>query len=446
MKIIEQGKSARKHPQYRHVKANWPVNQLLAFKKRTLMKKKLLITVGAGASLDFGMPSVSDIDKLFNKFANDNFSLTTGSNKNLYSFIRDEINSYYQKCPKSGLRKSVNFEEVLYQILLLCGSLGDNYFYNASNALFLTKKLPNVNHFGKEHPVDSNILRHLASHLVDSLLGEFINRCDQIKKDKKTELLKLESFLSTLTDQFDIGIISLNYDNIFTQAKPDLNTGFTKGSGIFDLQTVTNDSTWNFIYHLHGSVHFSMEGDSLNMHAIKWNDKPSKNHKTESAGRNTQDSTEGTPYLTSPIIAGYGKTNQILRPPFRSYYSQIDRLVLEADSYLFLGYGFNDLHLNSAFSTIRSRQRPVVIIDWANDNQDPLQFRHDIWSENLFRTIPTNGSEMSFGNYSIPADIGELKRNKDFEISKNPKYPLAVWYSGVLDAYNNDSKVITKLS
>jgi hypothetical protein len=29
LKIIEQGKFARKHPQYRYIKANWPVNQWL---------------------------------------------------------------------------------------------------------------------------------------------------------------------------------------------------------------------------------------------------------------------------------------------------------------------------------------------------------------------------------------------------------------------------------
>ncbi len=31
LKIIEQGKSAQKYPQYRHIKANLPNNQLLGF-------------------------------------------------------------------------------------------------------------------------------------------------------------------------------------------------------------------------------------------------------------------------------------------------------------------------------------------------------------------------------------------------------------------------------
>ena len=34
LKIIEQGKSARKYPQYRYTKANWPDNQWLARTRR----------------------------------------------------------------------------------------------------------------------------------------------------------------------------------------------------------------------------------------------------------------------------------------------------------------------------------------------------------------------------------------------------------------------------
>jgi hypothetical protein len=97
---------------------------------------------------------------------------------------------------------------------------------------------------------------------------------------------------------------------------------------------------------------------------------------------------EGISYPTSPIVAGYGKTQQILRQPFRTYFAQVSRLVHEADSLLFLGYGFSDLHLNVAFSEVRDRHRPVVVVDWAADDQDPLQFRHDSWSYNLFKTLP----------------------------------------------------------
>ena len=42
LKIIEQGKSARKYPRYRHIKAKWPVNQWLCItNERNLMEKNI---------------------------------------------------------------------------------------------------------------------------------------------------------------------------------------------------------------------------------------------------------------------------------------------------------------------------------------------------------------------------------------------------------------------
>jgi hypothetical protein len=61
-------------------------------------------------------------------------------------------------------------------------------------------------------------------------------------------------------------------------------------------------------------------------------------------------------------VASYGKTQQILRRPFRSYYSELDRLLSSADGLLCLRYGFADLHLNAALEGYRdARHRPVVM-------------------------------------------------------------------------------------
>jgi hypothetical protein len=121
---------------------------------------------------------------------------------------------------------------------------------------------------------------------------------------------------------------------------------------------------WNFIYHLHGSVHFAMTGVPHDLHGITWTATPSKNGPVHAIVRNSQNSMEGTSYPMSPFVAGYGKTQQILRQPFRIYFDQVNRLVHEADSLLFLGYGFGDLHLNAAFSEVRNRHRPIVVVDW----------------------------------------------------------------------------------
>ncbi len=147
----------------------------------------------------------------------------------------------------------------------------------------------------------------------------------------------------------------------------------------------------------------------------------------------------------SPFVAGYGKTQQILRQPFRTYFAQVNRLVHEADSLLFLGYGFGDLHLNALFSEVRGRRRPAVVVDWAKDDQDPLPFRHDNWTYNLFKTLPASAGRMSQAGHTAAACIADLKVADELEISNDPRYPLAVWYNGLLAACRQPQKILAQL-
>ena len=41
--------------------------------------------------------------------------------------------------------------------------------------------------------------------------------------------------------------------------------------------------------------------------------------------------------------------------------------------------------------------------------------------------------------------VGRLKAAKEFEISNNPEYPLAIWYGGMLAACDNVDKVMERL-
>ena len=153
--------------------------------------------------------------------------------------------------------------------------------------------------------------------------------------------------------------------------------------------------------------------------------------------------------LTSVIVVGYGKTNQIQRVPFRTYYAQLDKIVESSEAVLFLGYGFNDLHLNNCFYSIRKGnfKKPVVVIDYADKKHppSPLQIRSDTWSYNL-KTMPFfNYNEMGTDKGKSAPYIPESINNREFEISKNPNYPLAVWYGGFLEACRNYSKIKAKL-
>ncbi len=410
-------------------------------------KKKLMVVVGAGASIELGMPSVSEVDHLFSEWAKEGYQLTNDEDKTLYCYIRDEVNRHYSLNPKQGLQKKTNFEEILYVILQLSAALGDDNYSLPMNAFWGLKELPKIESYTGEKFVDGNDLRQLCSRLVDKLTAEFRERCKTSKDKNQQNFLDFKNFINQLSDDYDVAFISLNYDNLITQAYPNLFTGF-KDNGLFDPASVFGRSDWGLIYHLHGSVHFDMQGEPLNMHAIKWNSDLNSTFSGNSSGRNSQDTSEGISMPTSVIVAGYGKANQIQRVPFRTYYSRIDEIVTKADAFLFMGYGFNDLHLNNSLHAIRGRDqnKPVVIIDWAPDDQDPMQFRSDEWSYNLCRTVPVNASEMATKKYKHAApDIADLKSREEFEVSSNRKYPLSIWYGGFIEACKNYSKIKSEL-
>lgn len=65
----------------------------------------------------------------------------------------------------------------------------------------------------------------------------------------------------------------------------------------------------------------------------------------------------------------------------------------------------------------------------------------DDWSQNLHLTIPFDAHKMSYKNYSIAVSIGELKGEKEFEVSKDPEHPLSIWYGGFVQACENYYKI-----
>lgn len=405
------------------------------------MKKKLLIIAGAGASIDFGMPSVNAVDKLFHHWAREDYPVESSSNS-LFSYVKKEIEQH------TG--RSSHFEEVLYVLYMLDTLTHDNQSKNALGAFANPKCFPQINHFRFElkHP-KGFIFHSLTCDLIDRLLEEFRSRCLSVEETHGANFDSFKTFMSQLDSEFVLGVVTTNYDNLILQTLPDLFTGFDPETGCFSPVSVYSRDEWRFCYHVHGSVHFNQKGSATRMHAIHWQDDLTSAFEKNAGGRNSTITTEGLNLPTSAIIAGYDKANQVLGTPFRTYYSQIEKKVLEADAVLFLGYGFNDLHINRCFDLYREIKpgRKIVVVDYAKDGEDPLQFRRDQWSHNIFGTLRFNGREMGSKEYKhIAADIDKLKKNGEFEISRNPEYPLSIWYGGMLSACHSYNKIVAELN
>lgn len=410
-------------------------------------KKKLMVVVGVGASVELGMPSVKCIDELMCKWAREDFPLADDSNQSLYSYIRDQINDYYSLHPKSGLRRETNFEEVLYVCLQLAAILEDNDYMHPTNAFLSVKRLPKIERFQKKKNTQGSDLNLLVSILMDKLVSEIRERCKLVKSCYKHEFDKFKKFVKQLYDSYDVAFINLNYDNLLYQACPRVFTGFDNDGG-FDIDSVYSRDTWGLMFHVHGSVHFDMPGIN-NLHEIRWNSDLELVNNANSFGRSSQHILEGMSFPTSTIIAGYGKPYMITqRAPFSTYYSRIGQIAHEADAFLFLGYGFGDYHLNSYIQNIREKKRkkPAVVIDFASNCEDRMEHRQDQWTYDLCETLHVNASDMVAGRCSGLPSIANLKSDCEFEISNNSNYdPLSVWYGGFLKACKHYSKIESEL-
>jgi hypothetical protein len=55
--------------------------------------------------------------------------------------------------------------------------------------------------------------------------------------------------------------------------------------------------------------------------------------------------------------------------------------------------------------------------------------------------MKTPSGEMSI----IPRTVAGLKETREFELSRDPKRPLAIWYGGFLEACRHPEKVVQRL-
>ena len=415
--------------------------------------KKLLIFLGAGASIEFGMPSVNEIDKLFERWASECYSLNNRKeSKNLYTWLKETINKHREDNAKTGTKHELNFETLLFTMQTISSiSNEENIDYNKSLKAFIKlNQFPEIiTQYREVKTADGIDFKDMQAYLTDKLLIYIRKKCLTLNKDKKEELNKAKQFFTDLKEDYDLGFVNLNYDNVLLNVLPDLSTGFNPENGEFDKTEFYNNK-WNFCYHLHGSIHFNMTSDGPLAHNIIWEKDLDENFKTRALNRNVNFTSEGNYHLNSTIISGLDKANQLLRAPFRQYYMKIDSLINESDAILFIGYGFNDMHLNKIFPDHRyspNKKRNVVVIDYATENTKSIQMSQgNDWSSRLFQAIPFNFYDMGISKY-LPKDesILSYKQNKTFESSRNEEYPVSIWYNGFLEACENSKKFKNEL-
>ena len=419
---------------------------------RPSRKPKLLILAGAGAAVEFGMPSVSDVDHFLSGVAQEYFSLVDCPDSNLYKYIHKNIQEYWQY--NTGLQnKNPSFEDVLYTISTLHSVVPAGYYTGNLGAFVTLKALPMLNYFGKCKQADISAIRNLGGYLVDALLEKFRALCRAPVPTILPRIEELRNFITDLSNAYEIAVVTTNYDDMLYRCLPWIETGFDNAhGGRFNPRRIVGRDSWPCLLHLHGSVHFDMDYDNGNLHAVMWKEDLNESFHQNSLGRNSVLTNEGNVFPTSSIIAGYGKSDQIQRFPFRTYYSELDRLVAGSDALLLLGCSFRDAHIEQSFTGYRDgRDRPVVVVDYANDDTMLAGFEwspEDAGAESATRAlrvfqVPPNSTEAL--GCRIAQGVNDLKAAREFERSTIPGNRVSIWYNGMLEACRATDTIINEL-
>ncbi|MHB1957541.1 MAG: SIR2 family protein [Acidobacteriaceae bacterium] len=455
------------------------------------MKKKLLIILGAGSSSAVGLPSVKCLDRHMAQWAKCG---TTDHFRELWQ----SAETYYERGP-TGTRPALNFEKVLGDIVAMahwmepppwgdtlrqaacCGTppphmkfrshkepeeavtavplSGTPLVCDESDMLsddceVIDESSVEVNSlsevepaaYGAEHDWRGKYGAHIEltveySFLLERLAQHMRAESQRFNLATTSEESKYRKLLGGLRMNFDIGVYNLNYDTAALDALPGAYIGFSE-TGTFEPRVIHERKEWDFMYHLHGSVHHSLNrryvGDQ-----IVW--RPSLNGEFFDGpeGRWSEPRSNGIKIPRTTLVAGGFKLDQLLFEPFQSFHASLVRHVHAADAILIGGYGFGDAHINFALRNRLSLTQdglhvqdrpPVMVLTLAGETTPPMRRRDDLWARELGVTLCTGTQGHFFvepGNPSDPIPTELVKRGA-FEV--DAQHRVAVWYGGFTEA------------
>ena len=455
------------------------------------VKKRLLVVLGAGSSVEQDFPNTQELGLEIAGWAREHFERVGRASEgghlpsqwpDYYGLLWKNRENYHSGVPDEvkGLaehRTAPNYERVLGDLhALMNGVLGKPYgdpIYQWITKADVFKDLgiaPDGADWedlrsGKNFHAVQGQLKALCTRLAARIRGNSVRFEIELENGRGTEAFEpyREIFLG-LSQEFDLGVYNLNYDTVALNALPHAFVGFHRKNGRFVPSEVLSRPDWNFLYHLHGSVHHRIRFESRVMEdpdfgqKITWYNDLSQTgdgEDWEDAGDVAMKS-DGKRVLLTSLIAGGWKLDQLQDEPFLTFYSSFVRHVHEADAILIGGYGFGDLHVNSILrNALRARSRsgrPPVIVLGHNKGGRPIANRDaDPWSSAMATTLRVpvkrfrdfqHRSEAHWTNLPHKVPPGEFEQLVD----ANRPIPIATWNWGFNAAAPKISEIIKWLS
>lgn len=394
------------------------------------MKKKLLVILGAGSSIARGMPSVPALDRNMKQWGLNWAALRRFPD--YYAALGHAIEAYYQS-GSTGPRPSLNFEKVLGEMVALAHWMtpapwGDTLRQVACNgAPPPSLRFPNPSLSAHAPYGPTVMVTDQQTYLLVELARHMRALCQtlDLTGDAANQYTAL---FNGLRAEFDVGVYNLNYDTAALSACAQAYTGFDD-DGAFEPRAVHERQEGGFVYHLHGSVHHSLVGEFGN--EICWRRDLAGKFFDGHQGLSGDKRSEGRSFPKTTLIAGGFKLDQLLVEPFHSLHSSLVRYVYAADAILIGGYGFGDVHINRALRnrlTIAGARLPVMVLDRAGGNTDPMAFRQDFWAYELCAALNASGNYFLEPGHPSPPLPSKLAARRAFEVSA--PHRVAIWHGG----------------
>lgn len=402
-------------------------------------RRKLLVLLGAGSSIPYGMPSVSEVDELMKRWSSERKPCQSERSKADAFNVLWEMSEHYYAVNRYGIHP--NYERVLGEMTALASWLSPPPFgspiIEAMGGCVPFKELA-----GFRDSSDEFASRKLILKQQEFLLEKLANHMRQLCRQDVSHLSGFSdytSFFLGLREHFDVGIYNLNYDTVARTAWPEAFNGFDE-RGFFSPLAVSQRQEWGFIYHLHGSVHHCIS-DIVARPWIVWKD--NLEEQFTDCGVPLADMAQdfrSIPLTT--LISGGFKLDQILAEPYQTFYSTLVRHAHEADAIMIVGYGFGDLHVNRAIqnrfelSDSDERPYPKVVVLEKSSRQRYRTGRletHQFWSRQMKHTLKTSfhgGSEFQSEDNRTVADLVEKG-----ECEIDGKDRTAIWHGGVCSSF-----------
>ena len=324
-------------------------------------KKRALVLVGAGASMEFGAPSTAKLTRNVEASVVADEWMRRCGGARAYREIHETLASYLQ-----GGARAVSFEHV----------------YHCAHELLFTFQ-PDPRAVDEYRPIlvpfieqrfsaDEEALRALVEGMAKFIFAELSAACERPTRN----LVPLAAFVAKLRKEHVTRIYTTNYDDLLLQAAHDLYTGFERAPSPdpkrFDPRSFWRSIDEDSVFHLHGSVHLGFPispAQDADLGALYWFDDRATALMHASFTGSGERRMDGSEVMRTAIVTGLEKLSRLQQQPFSHYYASMARDAMTADIIYVIGSGLADLHLNTWLGDARRAKPrpPLIFVDYWND-------------------------------------------------------------------------------